>query len=46
MTATILSGHSWLEDDGLDLSELIIASFMLLILRYLFLNWLIIERVM
>jgi hypothetical protein len=39
MTTTILSNHSWLGDDGLDLSELIVASFMFLILQYLFLNW-------
>jgi hypothetical protein len=34
---TILHNHSWLGDDSLDLSELIIASFILLILQYLFL---------
>jgi hypothetical protein len=36
---TILHNHSWLGDDGLDLSELIVASFMILILWYLFLTW-------
>jgi hypothetical protein len=35
----ILHHHSWLWDDSLDLSELIVASFILLILRYLFLTW-------
>jgi hypothetical protein len=30
MTTTILHNHSQLGDDGLDLSELIVASFMLL----------------
>jgi hypothetical protein len=41
MKATIPRNYNWLEDDGLDLSELIVASFMLLILRYCFnLVWL------
>jgi hypothetical protein len=35
----ILHNHSWLGDDNLDLSKLIISSFMLLILQYLFLTW-------
>jgi hypothetical protein len=35
----ILRKHSWLGDDNLYLSELIVASLMLLILRYLFLTW-------
>jgi hypothetical protein len=35
----ILCNHSWLGDDSLDLSELIVASFMLIILRYMFLTW-------
>jgi hypothetical protein len=39
MMTTILHNHSWLRDDNLDLSELIVASFMLLILQYLFLTW-------
>jgi hypothetical protein len=39
MTTTILHHHSWLEDNGLDLSELIVASFMFLIFWYLFLTW-------
>jgi hypothetical protein len=39
MTTTIFRNHNWLGDDGLDLSGLIVASFMLLILWYLFLTW-------
>jgi hypothetical protein len=39
MMTTILRNHSWLGEDDLDLSELIVASFMLLILWYLFLAW-------
>jgi hypothetical protein len=39
MTTMILCNQSWLGDDGVDLSELIVASFMLLILWYLFLIW-------
>jgi hypothetical protein len=39
MTTTILRNHSWLGDGGLDLSELIVAYFMLLIWRYLSLAW-------
>jgi hypothetical protein len=39
MTTTILHNHSLLGDDSLDLSKLIVASFTLLILRYLFLTW-------
>jgi hypothetical protein len=38
MTTMILHNHSWLGDDGLDLSELIVASFMIL-QRYLILTW-------
>jgi hypothetical protein len=38
MTTTILCNHSWLGDDELDLSKLIVASFMLLILWNLFLT--------
>jgi hypothetical protein len=34
----ILRNHSWLGDDSLNLSELIVASLMLLILQYLFLT--------
>jgi hypothetical protein len=37
MSITILCNHSWLGDDDLDLSELIVASFMLL-RRYMFLT--------
>jgi hypothetical protein len=39
MMTMILYNHSRLVDDDLDLSELIITTFMLLILRYLFLTW-------
>jgi hypothetical protein len=39
MTTTILCNHNWLGDDDLDLFKLIVASFMFLILRYLFLTW-------
>jgi hypothetical protein len=39
MMTTILHNHSWLGDNDLDLSKLIVASFMLLILCYMFLNW-------
>jgi hypothetical protein len=39
MTTTIFHNNSYLGDDGLNLSELIIAFFMLLILWYLFLTW-------
>jgi hypothetical protein len=39
MTTTILRNHSLLGDDNLDLFELIVVSFMLLILRYPFLTW-------
>jgi hypothetical protein len=35
---SILHNHSWLGDNGLDLSELIVASFILL-QWYLFLTW-------
>jgi hypothetical protein len=38
MATMILRNHSWLGDDDLDLSELIVASFMLL-QWYLFLTW-------
>jgi hypothetical protein len=38
MTTTIFHNNSYLGDDGLNLSELIIAFFMLLILWYLFLT--------
>jgi hypothetical protein len=36
MMTTILHNHSWLWDDGLNLSELI---FMIILRRYLFLIW-------
>jgi hypothetical protein len=39
MATTILHHHSGLGDDSLDLSELIVASLMLLILWYQFLMW-------
>jgi hypothetical protein len=39
MTTTILRNYSGLGDNGLDLSKLIVASFMLIILWYLFLTW-------
>ena len=39
MTTTILHNHINLEHNGLDPSKLIVATFMLPILRYLFLIW-------
>jgi hypothetical protein len=45
MTTTILHNYSWLRDDSLDLSKFIVASFMLLILQYLFLTDVIIASV-
>jgi hypothetical protein len=39
MATTILHNYSWLGDDGLNLSELIVSSFMILVSLYLFLTW-------
>jgi hypothetical protein len=39
MTITMIHNHNWLGDNDLDLSELIVASFILLIWRYMFLTW-------